>query len=215
MRNLAEDTADAAEGAARLERARSDGGWLEPRTIEGVPFGAGEVAYADLWAGGWRYFGLDSVLYERRTILAGGPYLMAITALGSAIGNRRRRRAAVQLAAPQWRSLGLLRVVVTSDRLLVWHQQAWWSVWFSGICDLRVDGSSETIDLFFEHEPPYRLAGPGVSALGIMLRHAMTWAERLRNGQLVSRLTAVAWMNRSSAWCTEAPQPSSASSASS
>src|SRR5258708_171907 len=125
----AEETADATDGvaeAARLAEALRDGARLEPRTIEGLPLNTDELTYADLDASGWRYVGFDSVFYERRTLLAGGPFVMAMTALASAIGNHRRRQAAELLAAPQWRPLGPVRVVVTSERLLVWHEQAWW-----------------------------------------------------------------------------------------
>jgi hypothetical protein len=167
------DNFDAATEASRLADALCDGGRLEPRTIEGVPLEAGEVAYADLWAAGWRYFGLDAVSYERRTVLFGGPCVMAITALASAIGNGRRRRDAEQLAAPQWRPLGMLRIVASSARLLVWHEQAWWPVWYSGINDLRLDPDREALELLFEADPPYRLTGPGVPALGVALQHQL------------------------------------------
>jgi hypothetical protein len=160
---------EAASEASRLADALRNGGRLEPRTIEGVPLEAGEVAYADLSAVGWRYFGLDAVSYERRTVLFGGPYVMAIAALASAIGNGRRRRDAEQLAAPQWRPLGMLRIVATSARLLVWHERAWWSVWYAGINDLRIDRSQTVLDLFFDADPPYRLAGPGMPVLGVAL----------------------------------------------
>jgi hypothetical protein len=167
------DATDAISEAARLARTLGEGGWLEPRTTEGVPLEAGEATYAELRATGWRYFGLGGVFYERRTVLAGGPFVMAMTALASAVGNHRRRQAAERLAAPQWRPLGPLRVVVTSARLLVRHEQAWSSVWFSGTCDLRLDPPRQALDLFFEGDPPYRLAGPGVPALGVMLLHEL------------------------------------------
>lgn len=168
MSNVADETRPSE--ADRLSEALRSGGWLEPRPIEGVPLEPDEAAYADLHATGWRYFGLDSVVYERRSVLAGGPYLMALTALASAIGNRRRRRAARQLATPQWRPLGPLRVVVTSERLLVWHGRAWWPVWYATVSDLRLDRSQEALDLFFDVDPAYRLMGPGVAAVGVVLR---------------------------------------------
>lgn len=171
-RDLADGSNEATESVAEAERlaaALSNGGQLVPKAVEGVPLAAGEVAFADLHAHGWRYFGLEAVPYERRTLLAGGPLLMAVTGVASAMGNRRRRRAAERMAEPQWRPLGLLRVVVTSERLLVWHENEWWPVWFANVTDVRPDAANGVLDLVFEADPPYRLAGPDVASLGVVL----------------------------------------------
>lgn len=176
-------TADAAEGLAtaqRLADALASDGWLEPRPVHDAPLGPGEVAYADLSADGWRYFGLDSVAYERRALLVGGPCLMAITAFITAMGNWRRRQAAERAAAPQWRPLGHLRVVVTSDRLLVWHAGGWWSVWFSSIAAVRSDPARWTLDLLFDADAPYRLIGVEMPCLAVVLSHAATTAGDAR-----------------------------------
>src|SRR5438094_675298 len=111
---------DTLAAAERLADALANGAWLEPRTVPGVPLEPGEPAYADLHATGWRYFGLEGVIYERRALLMGGPYIMAATTLVIAMGNRRRRREAERAVVPQWRPLGGLRIVVTADRFLVW-----------------------------------------------------------------------------------------------
>lgn len=164
----------AREEAARLAQALANGGRLEERVVQGAPLGVGEVAYGDLTATGWRYFGLGHALYEKRTILVGGPLLMMATGLASAIGNRNARLAAEAAAAPQWRPLGSLRIVLSSERLLVWHGQAWWSVWLSGITDVRPYPEHQTIDLFFASDPPYRLVGPDVVPLGVVLARALS-----------------------------------------
>jgi hypothetical protein len=156
---------------SRLDAALSEGGCLEARDIDGVPLAPGELAYADLAVEGWRHYGLEGAVYERRTLLVGGPLLMAVAAIVSVSCNRRRRRAAERLAAPQWRPLGWLRVVVTSERLLVWQAHAWWSVWFGSIVDLHLQPDSSELDVFFADAPPYRLAGRGVAALAIVLAH--------------------------------------------
>lgn len=164
-------------GASRLADALANGGWLEPRTITDAPLAPGERAYADLHAIGWRYFGLDDVSYERRTLLVGGPYVMVMAMLVTAVGNRRRRREAERAAVPQWRPLGWLRVVVTSDRLVVWHANAWWSIWYGAITQIRSDLTMSAVDLFFEADPPYRLVGPSVPALAVVLAHASSLAH--------------------------------------
>lgn len=159
------------DAAHRLANALRNGGWLEPVAIQGVPFEPGELAFADLHVSGWRHYALDQVAYERRTILFGSPFLIALTGIASAIGNTRGRQAAERAAAPQWRPLGPLRIVVTSQRLLVWFEQAWWSVWSSAITDMRLDPASRCLDLYFAADPPYRLVGSQIPALAVMLAH--------------------------------------------
>ena len=149
--------------------ALADRAALRPSVLDGVPLAAGEFAYGELYVTGWRFFGLDTVFYERRAVLAGGGLLM----LASAIGNRRRRREAEACAAPQWRPLGPLRVVVTSQRILVWHRNAWWSVWFAGVLAVHCFHDHQTLDLLFEADVPYRLAGPGVPALGVIVSETL------------------------------------------
>ena len=160
--------------AGRLDAALSDGGRLEARDVDGVPLAPGELAYADLAAEGWRYYGLEGAVYEQRTLLVGSPLLMTVAAIVSVSCTRRRRRAAERLAAPQWRPLGRLRVVVTSERLLVWQAEAWWSVWFGSVVDLYLQPESSELDVFFADDPPYRLAGPGVAALAILFAHNLS-----------------------------------------
>lgn len=159
------------DAAHRLADALRSGGWLEPVAIDGLPLEASEHAFADLQAIGSRHYALDQVAYERRTLLFGGPYLMALTGVASAIGNRRSRQAAERAAAPQWHPLGLLRVVVTSQRLLVRFENAWWSVWYSAITDIRPGPANECLDLYFAGDAPYRLVGPQVPVLVAMLVH--------------------------------------------
>ncbi|MGH9030487.1 MAG: hypothetical protein ACRDZV_00015 [Acidimicrobiia bacterium] len=114
---------------------------------------------------GWRYHGLDDVVYERRTLLLGGPIVMPITAIASALGNRRRRQEAERVAAPQWRPLGPLVVEVRCDRLLVSRGDEPGTVWLASVTDLRADAESQTVDLYFEADPPFRFQGPDSTRL--------------------------------------------------
>jgi hypothetical protein len=148
---------------------------------EAIPLALGERAYGNIQAIGWRYCGVDAVGYERRTVLAGGPFLMALKAIASAVGNHRRRAEAQRLAEPQWRSLGTLQIVVTSHRLLVWHQGAWSSVWLAAITNGRLDAAQATLDLFFEADPPYRLAGEGVTDLAVFLDAVLSQRSTVRD----------------------------------
>lgn len=132
---------------------------------DGIAMVEGEEAYGTVQLNAWRYFPLDTVEYEHRTVLFGGPLLMCLTAAGSALANRRRRQDAERLAAPSWRPLGCVLVTVTSHRLLVCHRGVWWPIWHETIAALHADPAGTYVDLLFAGDPPYRLAGDGAAAL--------------------------------------------------
>ena len=159
---------DEIEAARKLAAALDNGGWLRPIVVADAPLDPGEEAYADLYAHGWRYCAID-VHYEQRTVMLGGPLLFATTGLASLVANRRRRIEAERLAAPQWRPLGWLRVLVTSSRLLVLREGAWHSVWYEAVVDVRSNPASVMLDLRFAIDPPYRLVGPGLCSLAPFL----------------------------------------------
>lgn len=108
---------------------------------------------------GWRYYGLDDVMYERRTLLFGGPVVMSIAALASGLGNRRRRRDAERLAAPQWRPLGPVFVEVWSDRLVVSRGDNSGTVWLASVIEVGANSTHDIVDLYFEADAPYRFEG--------------------------------------------------------
>ena len=80
---------------------------------------AGEVLHGGLPAEGWRFHGLDVTYAAPRAVAIGGPLMFGLVAAGSAAARRRARRDAEELAAPQWRALGWLRILATDRRLLV------------------------------------------------------------------------------------------------
>lgn len=158
------------EAARRLADALDNGGWLRPIAVEDAPLDPGEEAYADLLAHGWRYHSID-VQYDHRTVMFGGPFLFAATALASCAANRRRRREAERLAAPQWRPLGQLRVVVACGRFLVLHQGNWWSVWYSEIEQVRVEAAPSAVTLTFRVDVPYQLQVSEARSLALVIEH--------------------------------------------
>ncbi len=158
------------DDARRLAESLARGAQLDPLLIDGLPLVCGEHAYAEVDVGAWRWVAQD-VVYERRSMLVGGPMLMAVSALASAAGNRRYRRAAEQAAAPQWHSLGTVRVVATDRRLLVWHEGAWWSVWYRAVAGVHIDADGYGLMLKLRQEAPYRLAGESVPLLVV----AVAW----------------------------------------
>lgn len=99
----------------------------------------------------------------------GGPLLMGTTALAAASARRRARAEAERLAAPQWRSLGGLRILATDRRLLVWFEHAWSSVWFAGIREIHPDVLSARLTMHFDDDPPYALAGPWMPYLTVVM----------------------------------------------
>lgn len=154
--------------ATDLAKHITVGGEL-PSIPSPVLLDAGEVLHADLLAQGWRFHGADVSYVAPRVVAIGGPLMFGLTAAGSAVAHRRARREAEALAAPQWRPLGALRILVTDRRLLVWHKGARASVWYSVIREFRPDLATGRLDMTFESDPPYCIAGPWVPYLTVIL----------------------------------------------
>jgi len=129
----------------------------------------GEVLHADVGAFGWRFQAMDVFYEEPRVLAFGGPVLFAAASIAASSARRRARAKAVRLAAPQWRSLGELRVLATDRRLLVWFEGAWASVWYDGIRELHPDLAQYRVTMLFDDDPPYALAGPWVPYLTVIV----------------------------------------------
>ncbi len=129
----------------------------------------GEALHADLTAYGWRFHGVDVLYEEPRLLGIGGPIFFAVTAAAAASARRRARAEAERLATPQWRSLGYLRILATDRRLLVLYQGAWASVWYAGIRQMHPAVYEQRLQLLFEDDSPYALAGPWVPYLTVVL----------------------------------------------
>lgn len=158
------------EWAAAVELAEriASGGEL-PTIPSPVLLDAGEALHADLPAQGWRFHEAEVTYASPRVVAIGGPLMIGLTVAGSAVARRRARHAAEALAAPQWRPLDGLRILVTDRRLLVWHKGAWASVWYGVIRELRPDMALRRLDMTFESDPPYCLAGPWVPYLTVIV----------------------------------------------
>ena len=154
--------------AVQLAEHVAAGGDL-PVLASPVLLDPGEVLDADLWADGWRFLAMDVFYDEPRIVAFGGPLLLATTALAAGSARRRARAEAERLAAPQWRSLGGLRILATDRRLLVWFEGAWASVWYAGIREIHPDLSARRVTMLFDDDPPYALAGPWVPYIVVVL----------------------------------------------
>ncbi|MFZ1489691.1 MAG: hypothetical protein WAS51_07100 [Ilumatobacteraceae bacterium] len=151
---------------------------LANRVVEGdglpsipspVLLNGGEVLHGDLTAEGWRFHGVDVTYEAPRAVAIGGPLMFGLVAAGSAAARGRARREAEALAAPQWRPLGVLRILAIDRRLLVWHEGAWVSVWYHAIRELHPDLEAARLNLTFDDDPPYCLAGPWVPYLTVIV----------------------------------------------
>lgn len=162
------------EWDAALELAdRVEAGADLPNLASPVLLDAGELVHADLPAQGWRYHAVDVTYSVPQTVAIGGPLTVALAAATNAAARRRTRREAEFVAAPQWRPLGGLRILATNRRLLVWHDGAWASVWYNAIRELRPTLDVGRLDMTFEDDPPYSLAGPWVPYLSVVLTTAL------------------------------------------
>lgn len=138
-----------------------------------------EVVHIKTEASGWRWEPAE-VNYDRNLLLFGGPFGMAITGIASTVGNRRARRRAERTAAPAWRPLGALVVIGTDQRLLVWHQGAWWSVWYHAVVDVNPQPCASSLDLRFDTDAPYRLRSDRSDELARLVQPAVMPAAQSR-----------------------------------
>ena len=132
----------------------------------------GEVAHIKAEAFGGRGEPVE-VTYARNDGLFGGPVGMAITGIASTVTNRRARRRAERAAVPAWRPLGQLVVIATDQRLLVWYQDAWWSVWYAVIVAIQSGEGPGEIELHFAADPPYRLSAPDLGRVQEVVTRAV------------------------------------------
>lgn len=133
----------------------------DPGTDHGPPE---QSIYGTFPMTGWRYEAVE-VGYEQTRIVPGRPVMAMVVAGTCAMVNRRRRQAALRLAAPQWRPLGDVTVTATDHRLLVLHQGAWASVWLDAVTEVRPHLEAGYVELLFADDPPYALCGPRAPSL--------------------------------------------------
>lgn len=149
--------------ASRLADHLMSAGEVVPRCSPSVRLDAGEAAFAELDVNVATMCGADVSYSQSSFVMFGGSGLFALTAGASALGNRRRRREAEQLAAVQWRGEGRARVVLSTQRALVFNGLEWYSWWYGGIRQLHPGLPQLAVDLVFEGRAPARLSAPAPS----------------------------------------------------
>ena len=140
-----------------------------PTLVSQVLLGPTEVLHAQVEASGWRFHGVDVVVEQRRLLVLGGLLTFGIASAANSIGNRRARAEAQRLAAPQWRPLGSMPLLATNQRLLAFHEGEWASVWYSAISQIVPSVEDCRLELVFEDDPPYLLAGEWVPYLTVII----------------------------------------------
>jgi len=128
-----------------------------------------EQLHSELMAEGWRFHGLDVAVEQQRILAVGGIAMFGLAAMANGRANRRARVEAERFAAPQWRPLGLVPVLATNKRLLVLHEGAWASVWYSAIRQVIPALEQGRLELLFEDDPPYLLVGEWVPYLTVII----------------------------------------------
>jgi hypothetical protein len=129
---------------------------------------AGEVLHAEAVIAGWRFHAAEMIV-EHRRLVGTGLFTFGVAAALNSIEGRRAREEAERLAAPQWRSLGSMPVLATNQRLLLLHEGAWASVWYSAIRKALPRPDEHQLELTFEEDPPYLLAAERVPYLTVVI----------------------------------------------
>ena len=111
----------------------------------------------------------DIVVEHPRLVPRGSVASIALAAAANSIASRRARASARKIATLQWRPLGVVTVLATNRRLLVLHEGAWWSVWYSAITRVALDAEAGRLDLRFEADPPHLLVGEWAPYVAVVI----------------------------------------------
>jgi hypothetical protein len=162
--------ADAEILRARLQRGER----LPTYHPTGIVLRPDEGAFRETVAEYSRYLEL-SVQYPVRPSLfvMGSPAFLAGAMIGKTLSDAADRREARRLAAqaaPQWRVLGLLRVILTNQRFLVYaeDQYQWLSFWHSGLQEYR-PRADFGLELLYPDCSPVLLRGPMIPWTSVAL----------------------------------------------
>src|SRR5271154_2544071 len=114
--------------AVRLFHSLTRGEAFVPYRPPGLILEPTEKALGEATVQYSQYYGTVVPYAQRSTFARGGPIFVAAALIGTAAANASARRAAERMSAPQWRSGGFPRVLLTDQRLLIrsptdfqWH----------------------------------------------------------------------------------------------
>lgn len=114
-------------------------------------------------------------------IVAGRPAVMVGALAVQGVVNHRRKKAAAQRAAAQWRFHQTCPVIVTTDRLIcTTAPHGMVSFWFGACTEFYPDLQQWTLTLGFDSTYPVRLSGLAAPALSLWSAYGVlgeTWAD--------------------------------------
>ena len=120
-----------------------------------------EIDYSRFCGGDGRYSPLPLVVAGRPAVMFGALAVQGVV-------NHRRKTAAAQRAAAQWRFHQTCPVIVTTDRLIcTTAPHGMVSFWFGACTEFYPDLQQWTLTLGFDSTYPVRLSGPAAPALSL------------------------------------------------
>ena len=120
-----------------------------------------EIDYSRFCGGDGRYSPLPLIVAGRPAVMFGALALQGVV-------NHRRKTAAAQRAAAQWRLHQTCPVIVTTDRLIcTTAPHGLVSFWFGACTEFYPDLQQWTLTLGFDSTYPVRLSGPAAPALSL------------------------------------------------
>lgn len=131
---------------------------LEPNEVAVM---TAEVTYSRLYGG-------DGLYEPTATYFLGRPAVMIGALAATAAVNHRRKVKARRDAAPSWRDVQHVPVIVTSQRLLAATDAGWESAWWRSVAEFQPDLPEWSLTFGFgPGYSPMRLFGPATPALSI------------------------------------------------
>jgi hypothetical protein len=120
-----------------------------------------EIDYSRFCSGGGSYSPLPLIVAGRPAVMFGALAVQGVV-------NHRRKTAAAQRAAAQWRYHQTCPVIVTTDRLIcTTAPHGMVSLWFGACTEFYPDLQQWTFTLGFDSTYPLRLSGPAAPALSL------------------------------------------------
>lgn len=137
-----------------------------PIEVYGPVLEPGEQALLNAEIDYSRFCGGDGSYSPLPLLVAGRPAVMFGALAVQGVVNHRRKTAAAQRAAAQWRFLQTCPVIVTTDRLIcTTAPHGMVSFWFGACTEFYPDLQQWTLTLGFDSTYPVRLGGPAAPAL--------------------------------------------------
>ncbi|GAB4663651.1 hypothetical protein [Mycobacterium avium] len=142
-----------------------------------------EIDYSRLCGADGRYSPLPLIVAGRPAVMFGALAVQGLV-------NHRRKIAAAQRAATQWRWHQRCPVIVTTDRLIcTTAEHGMLSFWFGTCTEFYPDLQQWTLTLGFDSTYPVRLSGPAAPALSLWSAYGVlgeSWVDDPRLAALLS-----------------------------